>query len=283
MSKYTVREGESLIDVCYNGCGSLGAIYQIMTLNGFDTFTPQLTAGQELEIPETLNNDGVIVANKRPFNSNLLPQATLDKLLKEVAQEEEPIPTMQFTIIVKSSIDPQYRVDGGRVYDLEIGTNVLDIPENFSTIDIITDNNHSVTLLKDPNGQYIGSTYLLTYTFKRSENPDVTTLTLYDEEPTGIELSFTLMPSGQGDIEYEVTAYPSGDILATFTDEAGVAQPIDVPEETYVLEIYGYNNRGGYVHTPKLLTTPAVQGADGYTSIGGYKTRNIKGKTITIE
>lgn len=82
MAQYMVREGESLLDVCYNACGSLSALYLIMTLNSLDTFTPQLKAGQILQTPETRNNDGVLVANKRPFNSNLVPIDTLDAMFE---------------------------------------------------------------------------------------------------------------------------------------------------------------------------------------------------------
>lgn len=84
MAQYTVREGESLLDVCYNACGSLSALSEIMTLNNLDTLTPTLTAGQVLEVPQTYDNAVVIVANERPFNSNAISTETINKLLNDL-------------------------------------------------------------------------------------------------------------------------------------------------------------------------------------------------------
>lgn len=85
MAQYTVREGESLLDVCYNACGSLSALSVIMELNKFTTMTPILETGQVLEVPQTYNNGVVIVADDRPFNSTAISDEYLNKLLEEVA------------------------------------------------------------------------------------------------------------------------------------------------------------------------------------------------------
>lgn len=70
MAFYTVRYGETLLDVCYNTTGAITAIDAIMDANGFDTYTPELTPGQVLEVPDVVyNSDAVHVANVRPFNS----------------------------------------------------------------------------------------------------------------------------------------------------------------------------------------------------------------------
>lgn len=70
MAQYTVRYGETLQDVCYNATGALTSIDAIMDLNGFDTYTPLLTPGQVLEVPDVVyDSDAVAVANVRPFNS----------------------------------------------------------------------------------------------------------------------------------------------------------------------------------------------------------------------
>lgn len=70
MALYTVRYGETLLDVCYNTTGAITAIDAIMDANGFDTYTPELTPGQVLEVPDVVyNSDAVHVANVRPFNS----------------------------------------------------------------------------------------------------------------------------------------------------------------------------------------------------------------------
>lgn len=70
MALYTVRYGETLLDVCYNTTGAITAIDAIMDANGFDTYTPELTPGQMLEVPDVVyNSDAVHVANIRLFNS----------------------------------------------------------------------------------------------------------------------------------------------------------------------------------------------------------------------
>lgn len=70
MALYTVRYGETLLDVCYNTTGAITSIDAIMDANGFDTYTPELTPGQVLEVPDVVyNSDAVHVANIRPFNS----------------------------------------------------------------------------------------------------------------------------------------------------------------------------------------------------------------------
>lgn len=285
MSKYTVREGESLIDVCYNGCGSLGAIYQIMTLNGFDTFTPQLTAGQELEIPETLNNDGVIVANKRPFNSNLLPQATLDKLLEEVAQEEEPIPTMQFTIYVDSTLyDAEYKTDKDSEFTaLENGYNEVSIPADFTIMRLGAEDEgtYPVVVVVGERGNYIGEGQSEYAVFERQYYPNVTKLSMLRSTPVVDVSTITMETNGQGDIEYEVTAYPSETIVGSFTDDAGTVELSTIPDDTIALVFYGYDNRADEPHTPTVYSG-LYKGQDGYTTLLGEDIYAIAGETITI-
>lgn len=70
MALYTVRYGETLLDVCYNTTGAITSIDAIMDANGFDTYTPELTPGQVLVVPDVVyNSDAVHIANIRPFNS----------------------------------------------------------------------------------------------------------------------------------------------------------------------------------------------------------------------
>lgn len=87
MAQYTVRDGETLFDVCYNACGALTALSEIMTLNGFTTFAPTLVAGQVLEVPGTYNNDVVLIANKRPFNSQALQSDVVDSMIEALIEK----------------------------------------------------------------------------------------------------------------------------------------------------------------------------------------------------
>lgn len=280
MSKYTVREGESLIDVCYNGCGSLGAIYQIMTLNGLDTFTPQLTAGQELEIPETLNNDGVIVANKRPFNSNLLPKATLDELLEAVAYEEPP--TIPFTIYVAPNLtDAEYKTDKDtELTALTNGNNVINVPEDFTTMYIGAKSRlYEVVVVVGDRGDYIGTDSPTYAKFERQSHPNVTKLSIQESVAVSDVSTITVEFNGQGYIEYEITAYPSADVVGSFTDDAGTHE-ISVPDGTFALTFFGYDNRASEGHTPNV---GGYFGQDGYTTLFGEDIYAIAGETITIE
>lgn len=84
MAQYIVREGESLLDVCYNACGSLSALSAIMEMNKFTTLTPILATGQVLEVPQTYNNAVVMAANAKPFNSTAISDEDLNELLAEV-------------------------------------------------------------------------------------------------------------------------------------------------------------------------------------------------------
>lgn len=51
---YTVRQGESISDVALNGTGSIDNLSAILEANGFDSWTPDLQAGQEVIIPDSV-------------------------------------------------------------------------------------------------------------------------------------------------------------------------------------------------------------------------------------
>lgn len=83
MAEYVVNSGDTLIDVCYNTTGSLAGIDAIMDMNQLDTYTPELTPGQVLQVPEVVyNSEAAAVASERPYNSsndrvNLMPELML--------------------------------------------------------------------------------------------------------------------------------------------------------------------------------------------------------------
>jgi hypothetical protein len=57
MSKYIVKQGESIGDVVMNNTGSLSNWDEILKANEFDSWTPDLIAGQSVIIPDSLPVD----------------------------------------------------------------------------------------------------------------------------------------------------------------------------------------------------------------------------------
>lgn len=54
MSTYAVKVGETITDVVVNATGNLDNWDVILTANGFEDWTPQLVAGQLVQIPDDL-------------------------------------------------------------------------------------------------------------------------------------------------------------------------------------------------------------------------------------
>lgn len=54
MSTYTVQQGETITDVVINSTGNIANWDAILTANSFDDWTPQLVAGQVVQIPDAL-------------------------------------------------------------------------------------------------------------------------------------------------------------------------------------------------------------------------------------
>lgn len=52
MTTYTIRQGETILDVSVNATGSPLNIEKILDANNIDTWTPTLVAGQQLTIPD---------------------------------------------------------------------------------------------------------------------------------------------------------------------------------------------------------------------------------------
>ena len=77
--KYTVRQGETIYDVCMNANGSLYSLDENLDLNGFDTYTPTLEPGQELIVSDVVrNNAAVEVLQQHPLNGESIPPADLE-------------------------------------------------------------------------------------------------------------------------------------------------------------------------------------------------------------
>lgn len=83
MATYIAKAGDTLMDVCYNTTGSLRALNEIITANGFDTYTPSISAGQVIEVPDIVyNSEAVSVANMRAFNSTSIPESDLNEQIE---------------------------------------------------------------------------------------------------------------------------------------------------------------------------------------------------------
>ena len=52
---YKIKVGETIRDVCLNACGSINAWNDILELNGYTDWVPELKAGQELEVPAIID------------------------------------------------------------------------------------------------------------------------------------------------------------------------------------------------------------------------------------
>ena len=100
MTNYTVREGETILDVAVNATGSPVNLEAILDANNFDTWTPALTPGQVIIIPDNveiqpnnlqdLKSYPVCDAGFLPFDQfDALTQALEDQLFPVVLADEE--------------------------------------------------------------------------------------------------------------------------------------------------------------------------------------------------
>lgn len=72
MSKYyTVRTGETIVDVCLNATGTIANWEIILNANNFTDWTPDLFVGQQILIPDAveIQNNVLIVTTKYPANN----------------------------------------------------------------------------------------------------------------------------------------------------------------------------------------------------------------------
>jgi len=70
MSNYTISQGESITDVVINSTGDISNYNSILDANGFTTWTPNITVGQVVLIPDTVT-----------YNNNVLNEIEFSKLL----------------------------------------------------------------------------------------------------------------------------------------------------------------------------------------------------------
>lgn len=70
---YTVRTTETIGDSILNGSGDIENWSDILTANFFDTWTPDLFAGQKIAIPSQTNLNNFRALNSYPANNNSVP------------------------------------------------------------------------------------------------------------------------------------------------------------------------------------------------------------------
>lgn len=67
---YIVKQGESIMDVCFNANGSLYALNENLNLNNLNTYTPTLIANTVLSVSSSVyNNSAISQSNLHRFNS----------------------------------------------------------------------------------------------------------------------------------------------------------------------------------------------------------------------
>lgn len=82
---YAVKGGETIYDVCINANGSLYALDANLDLNGLDSYTPALYAGQRLTVSDIVrNNAATEVMEEHPLNSVSIPKEDLETLFTEI-------------------------------------------------------------------------------------------------------------------------------------------------------------------------------------------------------
>lgn len=82
---YVVKGGETIYDVCINANGSLYALDENLDLNGLDSYTPTLYAGQRLTVSDIVrNNTATEVMEEHPLNSVSIPEEDLETLFTEI-------------------------------------------------------------------------------------------------------------------------------------------------------------------------------------------------------
>ena len=79
---YTVKNGETITDVCFNAAGSILAWEAILSANNFTDWTPDLQVGQVLQIPQVVDSFALSVLQQSPVN-NALEVGGFDDLVNE--------------------------------------------------------------------------------------------------------------------------------------------------------------------------------------------------------
>jgi hypothetical protein len=71
MSEYSVKYGDSILDVALNGCGSYLAWSDILDLNDFTDWNPTLSVGSALLIPDVIDEYTKKELSKYPASNNI--------------------------------------------------------------------------------------------------------------------------------------------------------------------------------------------------------------------
>lgn len=79
---YTVIFGERISDACLNSTGDISIWDSLLAKNGFDSWTPDLTAGQILQTPVVVNPLTLPVLTSYPANNSTV--SNVDDLIAEV-------------------------------------------------------------------------------------------------------------------------------------------------------------------------------------------------------
>jgi phage tail protein X len=83
-SIYTVQQGESLWDVCFNSTGTLANLDIILTANSFTDWTPDLQAGQQILIPDSVTIDANALRQLQQYPVCNNSVSNIDELLSAV-------------------------------------------------------------------------------------------------------------------------------------------------------------------------------------------------------
>lgn len=90
MTSYTVKQGETILDVVVNSTGSPLNLQTILDANNIDTWTPQLTAGQVLVIPDNveIQQNNLLELKRHPVcDAGFLPYDQFDALTKALEDQ----------------------------------------------------------------------------------------------------------------------------------------------------------------------------------------------------
>lgn len=83
-SQYKVQVGNTIRDVCINGSGSMLNWDNICLANEFDTWTPDLTPGLLVIIPDTASIDANTFADKQGYPASNTNKANALAILAQV-------------------------------------------------------------------------------------------------------------------------------------------------------------------------------------------------------
>jgi len=90
---YTVQAGETITDVCINATGTINNWGLICDANGFNTWTPTLTAGQVIIIPDAVEMQTNVLyeLNQRPVCNNSVPDSKINDVINEMINPTPPV------------------------------------------------------------------------------------------------------------------------------------------------------------------------------------------------